>query len=229
MAARPRLAIATPADAEAAAPGEDAASIARQGAQLLTDGLARFAPEAQHGVCSSRYELGETLGRGAYSVVRACVDTHTGERLAAKIIAKGQFAHRPAALRRLRDEARVLRALRHPRVVALRDIVETPTELYLLMERADGGELFDAVVARGAFSEDDAARVAAQLLEVFTYILYTRAPPRAPSLDMRARAARAAASRVLPLACSPSRSLSRGDEAPAHRARRDARPLLARA
>ena len=218
MAARPRLAIATPADAEAAAPGEDAASIARQGAQLLTDGLARFAPEAQHGVCSSRYELGETLGRGAYSVVRACVDTHTGERLAAKIIAKGQFAHRPAALRRQRDDARV----------AQRDIVETPTELYLLMERADGGELFDAVVARGAFSEDDAARVAAQLLEVFIYILYTRAAARAVARHARARRARGGLSRVLPLACSPSRSLSRGDEAPAHRARRDARPLFAR-
>ena len=99
MAARPRGLVIE-------APGGD-------GQQLLADGLSKFTPTTA-GSLSSRYALGAVLGRGAYSVVRDAHCRATGERLAAKIVAKAQFAHLPAALRRLRDEARVLRALRHP-------------------------------------------------------------------------------------------------------------------
>ena len=109
MATRPRLSIAAPPAAEEfvsrdrTASGGSVKNLAHQGMQLLTNGLSRFERDSES--LESRYELGEILGRGAYSVVRAVTDRRSGERLAAKVIAKSQFSRRPAALRRLRDEA----------------------------------------------------------------------------------------------------------------------------
>lgn len=68
------------------------------------------------------------------------------------------------ATRRLRDEVRVLSTLRHPHIVEMREVWETPTELYIVMERAHGGELFDRIVERGNFSEYEAKIVMRQLL-----------------------------------------------------------------
>ena len=48
---------------------------------------------------------------------------------------------------------------RHPHVVRLHAVFETRHELILVMERARGGELFDRIVARGQFSEREAAEV----------------------------------------------------------------------
>ena len=41
---------------------------------------------------------------------------------------------------------------------------ETPSELFVVMERCEGGELFDRIVAKGSFSEAEAATVMRQLL-----------------------------------------------------------------
>jgi hypothetical protein len=38
-------------------------------------------------------------------------------------------------------------------------VFETPTALYIIMERAMGGELFDRIVEKGSFSEAEAATV----------------------------------------------------------------------
>ncbi|EGB09430.1 hypothetical protein AURANDRAFT_12856, partial [Aureococcus anophagefferens] len=68
----------------------------------------------------------------------------------------------------LRDEVRVLSTLRHPHIVEMREVFETPTELYIIMERARGGELFDRIVEKGNFSEAEAAAVMYQLLSALT-------------------------------------------------------------
>lgn len=72
------------------------------------------------------------------------------------------------ATRRLRDEVRVLSTLRHPHIIEMREVWETPTELYIVMERAHGGELFDRIVERGNFSEHEAKLVMRQLLSALS-------------------------------------------------------------
>jgi len=49
-------------------------------------------------------------------------------------------------------------------------IFETPKWLYLVTELATGGELFDSIVARGFYSEKDAARVTAQMASACRYL-----------------------------------------------------------
>jgi serine/threonine/tyrosine protein kinase RAD53 len=48
--------------------------------------------------------------------------------------------------------------------------VDTPDTLYLVLEFVSGGELFDAIVNKGSYSESDAAKICKQILEAIQYI-----------------------------------------------------------
>jgi len=47
---------------------------------------------------------------------------------------------------RVSREIHILKIVRHPNVVQLYEIIETQRKLYLIMEFASGGELFDYIV-----------------------------------------------------------------------------------
>ena len=49
-------------------------------------------------------------------------------------------------------------------------IIETPKQLYLVMEYASGGELFDFIVANSRVKEEDACRFYQQLIDGIEYI-----------------------------------------------------------
>ncbi|KAJ1450098.1 kinase-like domain-containing protein [Pelagophyceae sp. CCMP2097] len=110
------------------------------------------------------YEIGGVIGRGASSEVFSVRKISTGEGAALKRIHKSRSCVSARATRRLRDEVRVLSTLRHAHIVQMREVFETPTALYIIMERAMGGELFDRIVEKGSFSEAEAATVTYQLL-----------------------------------------------------------------
>ena len=59
---------------------------------------------------------------------------------------------------RLDLEIKILREVSaHPNIITLLDAYETDAYVQLVMERVFGGELFDHIVAKGAYSEADAA------------------------------------------------------------------------
>ena len=113
---------------------------------------------------SEQYEVGRIIGKGASSQVFAATHRATGEERAVKRIYKPKCCRTARATRRLRDEVRVLSSIRHRHIVEMREVFETPDELYVVMERCEGGELFDRIIAKGSFSEAEAAKVMRQLL-----------------------------------------------------------------
>ena len=115
-----------------------------------------------------RYDLDEVIGHGASSEVFAARIKGSGESVAVKRVFKRRCCVGARATRRLRDEVRVLSSLKHPNVIDMREVWETPTELYIVMERAHGGELFDRIVDRGNFSEAQAKTVMRQLLSALS-------------------------------------------------------------
>merc|ERR1719335_884233 len=54
--------------------------------------------------------------------------------------------------------------VRHPHVVQLFEIIETPRQLYLIMEFCCGGELFDHIVKHRRCSEPEGCRFFHQIL-----------------------------------------------------------------
>ena len=115
-----------------------------------------------------RYDLEEVIGHGASSEVFAARARSSGESVAVKRVFKKRCCVGARATRRLRDEVRVLSKLKHAHVIEMREVWETPTELYIVMERAHGGELFDRIVDKGNFTEAQAKTVMRQLLSALS-------------------------------------------------------------
>ena len=63
-----------------------------------------------------------------------------------------------------------MKILRHPVVVQLYELIETEKELYLIMEYARGGELFDYIVSHKRVREKDAAKLLQQILSGIEYL-----------------------------------------------------------
>ncbi|XP_028967249.1 calcium/calmodulin-dependent protein kinase type II alpha chain [Galendromus occidentalis] len=112
---------------------------------------------------SDNYELKEELGKGAFSIVRRCVQKSSGLEFAAKIINTKKLSARD--FQKLEREARICRKLNHPNIVRLHDSIQEEGYHYLIFDLVTGGELFEDIVAREYYSEADASHCIQQILE----------------------------------------------------------------
>ena len=67
------------------------------------------------------------------------------------------------------NEINILRNLDHPNIVKIFEYFEDDKRFYIVTEHIQGGELFDEVIARGKFTERDAAILLKQLLSCVSY------------------------------------------------------------
>ena len=71
---------------------------------------------------------------------------------------------------RLRREVDIMRRLKHPNIIQFVDVFETADQLMMIMEYCPGDELFDVILARKFFSEEDAKPVFAQICRALFYL-----------------------------------------------------------
>jgi 5'-AMP-activated protein kinase catalytic alpha subunit len=81
----------------------------------------------------------------------------TGELVAIKILEKDKIQDK-ADIERVTREIQILKIVRHPNVIQLYEIIETNRQLFLIMEHANGGELFDYIVKRKRLDEKEACK-----------------------------------------------------------------------
>ncbi|KAJ2851375.1 serine/threonine protein kinase [Coemansia brasiliensis] len=113
------------------------------------------------------YFLDKKLGSGAFAEVRIAINRVTGERFAAKIINRNritQIDKRKKLDENFRIETSILSRVRHPAIVQVHGVFRETDYLYLVLDLASDGELFDEIVSRQYLSEDDSRRVLLQLL-----------------------------------------------------------------
>ena len=115
-----------------------------------------------------RFEIKEILGKGAFSVVKKAVKKETGEEVAIKIIDRIKAGE--TEQKRLQTEILILEKVRHPNIVSLREMIETPKHLYLIMDLVKGGELFDKIVEKGQYSESEASSIIKKILSGLAYL-----------------------------------------------------------
>lgn len=94
------------------------------------------------------YEVFAELGRGAYGVVFAGRHRQLDREVAIKQLLLGH-ANNEAARARFRAEAQVLAAITHPHVVPVYDYVENEDLCVLVMERLNGGTVWQRFVEQG--------------------------------------------------------------------------------
>ena len=71
---------------------------------------------------------------------------------------------------RISREIKILKKIRHPRIVQMYQIIETDSELYLIMEHINAGELFDYIVRHDKVDEVTASKFLSQTLEGIEYL-----------------------------------------------------------
>ena len=115
-----------------------------------------------------KYELGKTLGTGNFSKVKVGTDCETGETWAIKIIDKEQLA-KERMEEQLKREIAVMKMLKQPNIVQLKEVMQTANHIYLVLELVTGGELFDKIVAAKRFDEPTARKYFHQLIAGIHY------------------------------------------------------------
>lgn len=115
----------------------------------------------------THYALGKVLGNGTYGVVRQGTNKTTGVGVAIKIINK---RNNSLSQKMLDNEKAILQKVRHPNIISLEALYETPTYLFFVMELVTGGELFDHLMQKGSFSEQEASRIIRSILEGIRYL-----------------------------------------------------------
>ncbi|XP_064191397.1 serine/threonine-protein kinase DCLK2-like isoform X1 [Anguilla rostrata] len=131
-------------------------------------------PEAVNGnkclaasVILDKYRVGKVLGDGNFAVVKECVERSTGKEFALKIIDKAKCSGKEHLIE---NEVAVLRRVKHPNIIMLIEEVDTPTELYLVMELVKGGDLFDAITSSTKYTERDASAMVFNLASALKYL-----------------------------------------------------------
>ena len=115
-----------------------------------------------------KYKMQRILGRGAFSHVRLAESKNSpGNLYAIKVIDKKKIKGKEESLK---NEIRALHRLHHPNIVELFEVYEENEKIYLVMDLETGGELFDRIIEKGAYTEKDAADLIKQVLSAVAYM-----------------------------------------------------------
>jgi 5'-AMP-activated protein kinase catalytic alpha subunit len=93
----------------------------------------------------------------------------TGEKVAVKILEKHKIVE-DVDVERVTREIKILKMARHPNIIQLYEIIETPRQLYLITEYVPGGELFDYIVKHHRLSEAEACKFFQQIMSAIDYL-----------------------------------------------------------
>ncbi|GLT90824.1 hypothetical protein SLE2022_087410 [Rubroshorea leprosula] len=114
----------------------------------------------------SIYTFGRELGRGQFGVTHLVTHKETGQEFACKSIATRKLVRRDD-IEDVRREVQIMHHLTgHSNIVELKGVYEDRHSVNLVMELCAGGELFDRIIAKGHYSEKEAAKLFRQIVTV---------------------------------------------------------------
>ncbi|XP_061664384.1 serine/threonine-protein kinase MARK2 isoform X3 [Syngnathoides biaculeatus] len=146
--------------------GQDSKSLSsRSSMPRCRNSLTTTTPDDQPHI--GNYRLLKTIGKGNFAKVKLARHVLTGKEVAVKIIDKTQL--NSSSLQKLFREVRIMKMLNHPNIVKLFEVIETEKTLYLVMEYASGGEVFDYLVAHGRMKEKEARAKFRQIVSAVQY------------------------------------------------------------
>lgn len=129
--------------------------------------IGNYFPKHQKSDVEKKYKIGKTLGTGNFSVVKRCTDKETGKEYALKIIDKKMVEGKEEMIE---TEIAILKKVKHKNVISMVEAFDTPEKLYLVMDLATGGELFERIVNKGSYTEADASTLVRSICEAIAYL-----------------------------------------------------------
>ncbi|KAJ1666991.1 hypothetical protein IW140_002203 [Coemansia sp. RSA 1813] len=124
-------------------------------------------------VLDSKYQITDTvLGKGTFAEIRLVYKKDTQQQMAVKIMEKRNFSLNGTAGGGTNyiHEINLLRGIRHPNIVRVYDVAETPRHVYIFMPLLRGGDLFDYIYDHERLAEDEARFIVYQVLLALKYL-----------------------------------------------------------
>mmetsp|Transcript_8889 Transcript_8889/g.22399 ORF Transcript_8889/g.22399 Transcript_8889/m.22399 type:complete len:500 (+) Transcript_8889:126-1625(+) len=119
------------------------------------------------GKIADTYDLEKKkLGEGSYGSVSKAKHKMLGTVRACKTISKAQMKN----LDRFKQEINIMKMMDHPNIIKLYESFDDHRNIYLVMELAVGGELFDRIIEAGHFTEVQAAMLMQQIVRAIYYM-----------------------------------------------------------
>uniref|UniRef100_A0A8C0Z3V1 Protein serine kinase H2 n=1 Tax=Canis lupus familiaris TaxID=9615 RepID=A0A8C0Z3V1_CANLF len=114
----------------------------------------------------ARYDIKALIGTGNFSKVVRVEQKTTKKPFAIKVVETRVREGREAC----DSELTILRRVSHQYIVQLVEIFEAQDRVYMVMELATGGELFDRLMTQGSFTEHDAVRILQMVADGIRYL-----------------------------------------------------------
>uniref|UniRef100_A0A0E0HXU1 non-specific serine/threonine protein kinase n=1 Tax=Oryza nivara TaxID=4536 RepID=A0A0E0HXU1_ORYNI len=133
---------------------------------------AAAAATQQHRELLERYELVRVRGRGSFAQVWEARHRRTGLSVAVKILNLAGLLASGIPIRKVEREIAVMRLLNHPHIVRFHEAIaggDGGGHVYIVMELATQGQLYDYVTQLGRLREDDARRIFQQIISGAEY------------------------------------------------------------
>jgi len=115
-----------------------------------------------------QFILGKNLGIGAFGKVKLATHAVTGHKVAVKILNKAKIKQLGME-EKVQREINILHLCTHPHIIRLYEVVDTPSDIFLVNEYVSGGELFDYIVSKGRLSADEARNFFHQIVSGVEY------------------------------------------------------------
>ena len=112
--------------------------------------------------------MGKTLGIGSFGKVKVAEHILTGHKVAVKILNRKKIKAIDME-EKVRREIKILRLFMHPHIIRLYEVLETPHDIYVIMEYVKSGELFDYIVEKGRLGENEARHFFQQIVSGVEY------------------------------------------------------------
>lgn len=121
-----------------------------------------------------KYTITKMLGVGAYGEVRLAFEKNNCNKYAIKIIQKKKFSingkHEINSNSQIKSEIDILKKLKHPCIIRVHEVVDTIDSVFIILDLAEGGELFDKVVKLGRYEESTAKLLFYQMVLTIKYL-----------------------------------------------------------
>lgn len=115
-----------------------------------------------------KYDLQNVIGKGSFSEVLRVKHKETNELFALKIINKdNSCGYKTSNNER---ELMILKRTKHPSIVTLYEVFEAPDKMYLVLDLAMGGDLFERLSTKGHFNETLASSTIAMVTSGLAYL-----------------------------------------------------------
>jgi len=117
-----------------------------------------------------QYTILNQLGKGHFATVYLALDKSSGMRFAVKKFEKRSGPGERSKIDGLQQEIAVLMGVSHPSMLCLKDTFDESDGVYLVLELAPEGELFNWIVLNKKLSEVDTRKIFIQLFQGIKYL-----------------------------------------------------------